>query len=164
MLASYQSPGGKTRGAYCCSLIPHFPCGSSHSPRVGKGSTQHPSAVQGRQQEYVPVMPMFLARGYLSLRGFRKLGLGPAMALANLLVRYSKAWNKINLLDLPNPASLLASPVQDCALPQSHFGDFKSSKKLLFYLLLWELTPWAHTSSWWDVSPGCEPKLSFPFS
>jgi len=77
--------------AYCCSLILRLPHRTSCHPRVGKGSIQHPGMVQGRQQENVPVLPTLLAGGYLSLRGFRNLGLGPAVALANMLEGYSKA-------------------------------------------------------------------------
>lgn len=82
VLASYQSPGGKTCGAYCDSLIPCLSRHSNHGPGVEPGFIQHPWAAQGRQQDNLPVLPAFSAEVYLTWRDFRKMGLDPAVVLA----------------------------------------------------------------------------------
>lgn len=119
------------RGTYCCSLILCFLHHSSHNLCVRMGSIQNPRAVLGSTGD--KPCPCFLLGGNLCLRDCWALVLPwPKQTCWWCIV--------IDLLDHPNLVSILVSPVQDHAIPQSPLGDFKSSKKLFYCLSLWELT------------------------
>lgn len=91
------------------------------------GSIQNPRAMLGCSGEAQGTLSMCPAGGYLCLTDCWGLVLPRPKQTCWWCVM-------INLPEHLNLASILVSPVQDYALPQSSLGDFRSGKKLLYCL------------------------------